>query len=209
MQRTLVLISMGIIALLSGASGCRSLLLDETATRIAPEYELQNPLIVSYVDREWVMDAVSDELDNYFRIYREERIRLVDNILTEGWIETHPQIGSTALEPWRRDSMPGFERTQATLQTIRRFAKVRIIPNGDSYLLDVKVYKELEDLPEPQHSTISSRVLRHDSTVDIDNEEQPIIQPNRGWIPMGRDFSLEQHILRNIKGAIEKQCEQK
>ena len=88
---------MGIIALLSIAGGCRSLLLDETATRIAPEYELENPLIVSYVDREWVMDAVSDELDNYFRIYREERIRLVDNIVTEGWIETHPQIGSTAL----------------------------------------------------------------------------------------------------------------
>jgi hypothetical protein len=52
-------------------------------------------------------------------------------------------------------------------------------------------------------------MLRHDSTVDIDNEEQPIIQPNRGWIPLGRDFSLEQHILRNIKGAIDKQCEKK
>jgi hypothetical protein len=209
MHRQPGIIPLCLLGLLLASAGCRTLLLDETATRIAPEYELDNPLITSFVDREWIMDAVSDELDNYFRIYREERIRLVDNILTEGWIETHPQIGATALEPWRRDSMPGFERTHATLQTIRRFAKVRVIPNGDSYLLDVKVYKELEDLPEPQHSTISSRILRHDSTVDIDNEEQPIIQPNRGWIPMGRDFSLEQHILRNIRGAIEKHCQQK
>jgi hypothetical protein len=206
MTRSFSILMFGFSLLLMAGAGCRSLLLDENATRIAPEYELENPLIVSFVDREWIMDAVSDELDNYFRIYREERIRLVDNILTEGWIETHPQIGATALEPWRRDSMPGFERTYATLQTIRRFAKVRVIPNGESYLLDIKVYKELEDLPEPEHSTISSRVLRHDSTVDIDNEEQPIIQPNRGWIPMGRDFSLEQHMLRNIRGAIEKHC---
>lgn len=180
--------------------------MDDTGSNIVAEHELDNPLVVSLVDREWIMNAISDEVDNYFRIYREERIRMVESIMTEGWIETHPQIGATGLEPWRRDSMPGFERAHATLQTVRRFAKIRVIPNGDSYLVDVKVYKELEDLPEPQHSTVSGRMARHDNSVDSDSEEQTVIQPNRGWIPMGRDFSLEQHILRNIRAAVEKHC---
>ncbi|MFN5710101.1 MAG: hypothetical protein ACK48X_18760, partial [Planctomycetota bacterium] len=77
MPRSFSILMFGFSLLLMAGAGCRSLLLDENATRIAPEYELENPLIVSFVDREWIMDAVSDELDNYFRIYREERIRLV------------------------------------------------------------------------------------------------------------------------------------
>lgn len=197
------------ISILILFAGCRTFFSDNPTVAPSGEHAVENPLIVSPVDREWIMDAVSNELDNYFRIYREERIRIVDNIVSEGWIETHTQIGGTALEPWRHDSMPGFELAHSTLQTVRRFAKVRVIPNGDSYLVDVKVYKELEDLPEPQHSSINSRQLRYDNAVDIEVEEQPVIQPNKGWIPMGRDFALEQHVLRNIQVAVEKHCQTK
>lgn len=193
---------LALISVLMLISGCRTFFSEDPTTPPSGEYAVDNPLVVSPVDREWIMDAVSNELDNYFRIEREVRIRIVDNIVIEGWIETHEQIGGTAFEPWRRDSMPGFERAHATLQTVRRFAKVRVTPNSDSYLVDVKVYKELEDLPSPQHSSINSRQLRYDNAVDIDAEEQPIIQPNKGWIPMGRDFALEQHILRNIQVAV-------
>ena len=107
---------------------------------------LPNPLPVPLVPRELVMDEVSDEVDNYFRILREQRLRLSDNVLMEGWIETEPKIGSTALEPWRQDSTRGFELAHATLQSVRRWCKVRVIPTGDRYLIDVQVYKELEDL---------------------------------------------------------------
>ncbi len=163
-----------------------------------------NPLPVSPLDRMVVMDQVSDELDNYFRIWREERVRLVDGLLTEGWIETHPQIGSTIFEPWRRDSARGFERAHATLQTVRRFAKTRVIPTSNGYLIDLKVYKELEDLPDPQQSPVSGRLLRYDTTLDFDRDDLLLAQPNPGWIPMGRDITLEQQILANIRERLQK-----
>lgn len=163
---------------------------------------IPNPLSVPLVPRELVMDEVSDEIDDYFRIIREQRIRLNQNILTEGWIDTAPQIGSTVLEPWRRDSQPGFELAHSTLQTVRRWAKVRVIPNGNQYLVDVKVYKELEDLDEPEHSTVSGPIFRHDNSLDFDRNNALLSPPNLGWIPMGRDFQLEQAILGNIQQRI-------
>ncbi len=152
-----------------------------------------------------VMDQISDELDDYFRIAREQRIRVVDSVLTEGWIETRPRIGSTLGEPWHHDSQPGFEKLHATLQTIRRFAKVRVVPSQDQYWIDVKVYKELEDLPQPIGSGIQGQILRHDNSINQD-EDLWTAPPNRGWIPLGRDIALEQTILENIQHRIEHAC---
>ena len=184
------------------SSGCRGVI-DQPTTNPLGYTQVSNPLVVPQIDRWLIMDQISDELDDYFRINREQRIRVVDSLMTEGWIETYPKIGATALEPWRKDSTPGFERLHATLQTVRRFAKVRVIPTEGSYTIDVKVYKELEDLPQPRHASISGRPLRNDNAVDIDDLEIFDPQPNKGWIPMGRDFSLEQQILRNIQGRID------
>lgn len=167
---------------------------------------INNPVLVPMVDREMLMDQISDELDDYFRIYREERLRLVNNVLTEGWIETHPKIGSTMFEPWRKDSTPGFERLHATLQTVRRFAKVRIIPNKDNYAIDVKVYKELENRQAPERSTVTGRDIRHNNALDSNPDAPFPDAPNKGWIPMGRDFSLEQQIIRNIQERVTKFC---
>ncbi len=193
-----------VICLMAALCGCRSFSLDGPAPFADGQVAVANPLPVAPVDRQVVMDQVSDELDNYFRIRREERVRLVDGLMTEGWIETHPQIGATYLEPWRRDSAPGFERAHSTLQTVRRFAKTRIIPTADGYLIDLKVFKELEDRADPEHSPISSRQFRHDNSLDIDREELLLIQPNLDWIPQGRDVTLEQQILRNIAERLRK-----
>ncbi len=163
---------------------------------------MPNPLLVPMMDRNYIMDEVSNELDNYFRIYKEERIRIDNSLMTEGWIETHPKIGGTIFEPWKHDSTPGFERLHATLQTVRRFAKVRVIPTGNSYQVDVKVFKELEDLNQPVGSPIRGPILRYDDALDVDRED-PLKASAPGWIPMGRDFSLEQKILGNIQKRLE------
>jgi hypothetical protein len=196
-----------LLAALIGTSGCRALRdFGGLAEQPIPldQNQVSNPLAVTLVDRWQVMEQVSDELDDYFRILRDERIAVYDGIMSEGRIETHPRIGGTLLEPWRKDSLLGFERLHATLQTVRRFAKVRVVPAGDRYQIDLKVYKELEDLPQPMGSGVSGQILRHDSTLDIDREGLSISSPNQGWIPMGRDVLLEQQILRNIQARLQR-----
>ena len=188
-----------VMALMICGSGCRTIQnLEATKNQTAFE-PVANPLIVPLVDRWFLMDEISDEIDDYFRVFREERIRSVDGVMTEGWIETHPRIGSTVLEPWHHDSTRGYEKIHASLQTVRRYAKVRVIPTGNSYTIDVQVFKELEDNPRPINSPVSGKVLRTDNALDTDLPENWVTPNNRGWIALGRDVSLEQRILRNIE----------
>jgi hypothetical protein len=191
---------------LASALGCARI--NQFWTEPAPEESqtIPNPLSVPPADRDFVMDELADVLDDHFRIAREQRMRLLDAVLTEGWIETHPRIGSTLLEPWHRDSQPGFEKLHSTLQTVRRFAKVRVIPSQNGYWVDLKIFKELEDLPQPIGSTVSGRLSRHDNSIDDDEPYAPV-PSNAGWIPLGRDFALEQSILGRLQERIEKGCQ--
>ncbi|MEM7782392.1 MAG: hypothetical protein AAF623_03495 [Planctomycetota bacterium] len=198
---------MGVLAFLLIHAGCRALRYDDQYANLQGHPPVENPLVAPLMDRQTLMEQISDEVDNYFRISREERIRVEGGILSEGWIETHPRIGSTLLEPWHEDSTSGFERIHATLQTVRRTAKVRIIPAENAFQIDLKVFKELEDLNQPAGAAIGGRPFRHDSALDIDRENQNFLNLNPGWIPMGRDFSLEQLMLRNIRQRLVKACE--
>jgi hypothetical protein len=166
------------------------------------DQQIQNPIQIPLLDRFLVMDEISDEIDDYFHIAREEQIRVDSGLMTEGWIETWPRIGSTVLEPWHHDSTRGFEKLHASLQTVRRQAKVRVIPSGDSYMIDVKVFKELEDNPSPAKSAVRGKYLRHDNALDVGFEDYWGPQQNDGWISMGRDVSLEQRILSRIVGRL-------
>src|SRR5262245_3588233 len=60
---------------------------------------IENPLFVPPLDREFLWNQTVDAVDDYFRIEREERVRLVAGVLTEGRIETFPVTGSTLFEP--------------------------------------------------------------------------------------------------------------
>jgi hypothetical protein len=163
----------------------------------------QNPMYVPLSDREFLWNQLVDTVDDYFEIEREERVRLVGNVLTEGQLETFPQPGSTALEPWLGDSSPGFERRQATLQSIRRRAVVFVRPQVDGgYLVEVIVYKELEDVSQPEFSTVNPEGLRHDGTLERRTRD-PLSGPvTLGWIPVGRDTTLEQRILAQLRGRL-------
>jgi hypothetical protein len=191
------------------AQGCR--LIDwRREERLAEQYpQLPNPLPVLACDRDFAMDQVSDELDDYFTIRREQRISLVDNVLSEGWIETQPKIGAGIFEPWRRDAATREERRLGTLQTIRRWAKVRVIPDGQGYLLDVKVYKELEDRFPPDHSLVTQGLERHDQSIDTLGPREDSLSDPAGsqltWFSIGRDLALEQRILRNLQSRLQKQ----
>ena len=167
---------------------------------------VSNPLLVPSSDYQVVWEEIVDVLDDYFRIEREEPVRHVGDYLTEGQIDTYPTTSATYLEPWINDSR-GYQRLEATLQSMRRSAQVRVIPEQGGYLVSVIVQKELEDLEQPENATASAASFRNDSALRRYSEPVETGGANAGWIPMGRDLELEQQILGQIHGRIVGDCE--
>ena len=168
----------------------------------APGEVGDNPLFVPHTDREFLWNQVVDSIDDHFRIEAEHRMRLVGGVLTEGRIDTFPTIGSTILEPWRRDSTRGYERWHSTLQSVRRRALVKVAPSQGGYLVYVQVLKEVEDLDRPEHATAGTPTFRHDGTL-VQREDRVESGPvTLGWIPLGRDATLEQRILNELRGRL-------
>ncbi len=163
---------------------------------------IENPLFVPPIDPEFLWNQCVDVVDDYFPIEREDRMRVINGVLTEGRLDSRPMLGSTVLEPWRKDSTPGYEKVHATLQTIRRKAVVRVIPSAGGYLLDVTVFKELEDLSKPVEATAGSAALRHDGTYTRVEGPAARAPAMLGWIPLGRDFTLEQRMLADLRARI-------
>ena len=198
------LVLMAMLCLWSG--GCRVWNIQGDRQTASPYQPVSNPLIIEACDRQFAMDQVADEIDNYFEIQKQQNIQLVDNILTEGWIETKPRIGSGIFEPWAKDSVRGNEKRLATLQTIRRWAKIRVVPDAAGYMVDVKVYKEMEDRNPPDHSVVNGSLQRHDNALDNDYDRLSNLSIQDAnkliWFPIGRDVELEQKILRNLQSRL-------
>ena len=169
----------------------------------APMPALQaNPTTVTALDRDLVWDQVVDVVDDYFRIEREERVRLVGDLLTEGLLRTYPRGGSTIFEPWNKDSVTAYEKLESTLQSIRRYAIVRVMPAQAGYQIEVQVIKELEDVRSPETGAVSlanSQALRNDDALQRVTNPVGGAQPTLGWIGVGRDTVLEQVMLAKIQ----------
>src|SRR5262249_2437522 len=135
---------------------------------------------------------VIDVLDDYFEIAYANRY--------DGRVETFPKI-APGLERWFMPGSPDFnQRLLATTQTIRHRAIVLIqaAENG-GYFVDVKVYKELEDLAKPMRATAGAAAFRSDNTLE---RQFQVIDPtvvDSSWIPIGRDAKLEQVILQRLR----------
>ena len=173
------------------ASGC-------AAWRPPPPGSCENPLFVPAGDYEFVWNNVVDVVDDYFEIEREARGRVVGNVMTVGRIDTFPVPGANLLEPWHGDSATPYDRLESTLQSIRRRALVQVIPTGGGYLIDVAVFKELEDVARPDFSPTSSATIRFDTSNQrlpppVEAQTAPI-----GWIPQGRDCFLEQRMIGKL-----------
>lgn len=157
-----------------------------------------NPVFIPDPNRDVVWDNVVDVTDDYFKVVREDRVRQVGDLLTEGQLETRPEIGSTLLEPWNGDSVGYYQRLESTLQSIRRQCFIRVIPDQGGYLVDVQVYKELEDVYRPEFATASAATFRTSPSVVRYVEPIGAEPRNVGWIPAGRDPLLEQRIIGRL-----------
>jgi len=157
-----------------------------------------NPVQIPITDSQAAWEQVVDVVDDYFRIEREEPVRTVGNMLTEGTITTSPAVSPTIFEPWRQDTGDHDQRVENTLQSIRRRAVVRVIPTQGGHWVEVQVFKELEDVERPEFATAGAATFRYDST--LSGIENPIGEQRaaKGWISIGRDTALEQNIIADL-----------
>lgn len=155
---------------------------------------------VPVADRQWAWEQIVDVVDDYFRVEQERQVQVVGQVLTEGRIDTFPQVGATVVEPHRPDSVGRYNRWESTFQTIRRRATLRIIPDQSGYLVDVAVEKELEDLPQPERATAGMASFRNDgSLTSVRDDVVSRTRLSPYWVPLGRDPALEQQMLREIQ----------
>lgn len=164
---------------------------------------MPNPLTIPVTEIDFTWNQIVDTVDDYFEIAREQQVREIGGVLMEGWIESKPRSGATCLEPLRKDSTPGYERWHSTLQSIRRQAHIRVIPVAEGFQVYVHVHKEVEDVSQPEFSTVGAVVRRHDGSLvafeGLDDGTGPV---TLGWILLGRDESLEQEILQQLHARL-------
>ena len=164
-----------------------------------------NPAFLASRQPEPVWETLVDVVDDYFEIEREEPVRQIGGVLTEGRLDTLPEVGSTVFEPWRGDSASPDEQLESTLQSIRRYARVTVKPEParGGYWVEVAVFKELEDVAQPAHSTAGAATFRNDSSLTRVANPVGDEEIHRGWIPIGRDAALEARILADLRA---RQC---
>jgi hypothetical protein len=159
---------------------------------------LGNPLFVPITDPQCISDLTAEVIGDYFRIAKEEPVHVIGNTMVEGHIETIYEVSPTLLEPWRADTASFDQRVDNTLQTYRRRAVVRILPAENGHWIDVAVFLELIDLPQPEHFASGAATFRYDSAFSrVENPVEAEAAP-QGWISKGRDAVLEQRILGHL-----------
>ena len=164
---------------------------------------MTNPMVVPVRDIEFTWTQIVDMVDDYFAIADEQQVREIGGVLMEGSIVSQPKAGATWIVPLSRDSTHGYERWHSTMQSIRRTAHLRVIPVASGFQVLIEVQKELEDVSQPEYSTVATSARRHDgSLVAVDRFDRNFGAATLGWIPIGRDESLEQEMLRNLHARL-------
>jgi hypothetical protein len=193
MRSSFWLASLGALALVCG--GCMSGPLLDNPARVpqVSAYPGTNPVYIPLGPLGYglVFEKTLDVIDDIFEIAYSSRY--------DGRIETFPRTAPGIVQFWKPGSPDVQQRLLASFQSIRHYARVRITPaDGDGFFVDVKVYKELEDLPRPTRSTAGAASFRSDNTVERQFEVVDATVSESGWIPLGRDIKLEQAILARL-----------
>jgi hypothetical protein len=161
---------------------------------------VENPVLVSpgvptpSAYRE-VFEKTIDVLSEYFEL-------LPPNPY-DGRIVTKPRIAPGYEQFWKPGNPDPRGRLLATFQTIRQtaIAEIRAGERG-GYLVYVVVEKELEDLSKPTQARSGAAVFQEAPSVDRQIEVVgPDTTPDQAWFRVGRDYALEQEILRRIRNC--------
>lgn len=177
------------------ASGPSSWTVPSFAQVFAPPPPLPNPLPVPSGDFDAVWNKTVAQVNRHFPIASENRLART--------IRTDSESTGTILEPWTGDTATFYDRFEATLQTMRRFAVVHLEPApAGGYLIKVEVFKELEDMAKPASQPAGRAAYYNDFPINRTREVVGTVQAPIGWIPAGRDPNMEQRILAEIRDAL-------
>jgi hypothetical protein len=172
-----------------------------TPVRAAAADGCENPVLVSpgqptAVSYREVFEKCIEVVDDYFEI--------VSANPYAGQIVTAPRIAPGYEQVWKGGNPDPRERLLATFQTIRQTGVVTIrTGERGGYLVEVLVEKELEDLARPSRQTVGA-VFQEAPTVDRQLEVVPaaaLSPAGTTWFRVGRDFALEQQILRRVQAC--------
>jgi hypothetical protein len=195
-----VRIRIGWAACLAGVGCATAPPLDNPVTVRAPDVCVENPVLVSPgqptpLAYDEVFNKTIDVLGDYFEL-------LPPNPY-DGRIVSKPRIAPGYEQFWKPGNPDPRGRLLATFQSIRQTATARIWA-GDrgGYLVEVVVDKELEDLARPTQARVGSAVFQEQPTVDrLVEVVGPDSTPDQSWFKVGRDYALEQQILRRIRNC--------
>jgi hypothetical protein len=180
-------------ALLLGA-GCASGPLQENPIHLTQSRTaFENPLFLPQGPASYnvVFSKVLDTVSDYFEIAYVNR--------HDGRIESFPRVAPGLTEPWKPGSPDFYQRTLASFQSIRHRAVVLLSPAEDGgYFVDVKIFKEEEDLDKPTQATAGAASFRSLDTVERQFEVVDATTYEPLWFYIGRDTKLEQVLLERI-----------
>src|SRR5262245_44252569 len=160
----------GPLAVLAGGCAGRPLMDNPVFVRAnLPPGPCPNPVTLAGGPSEYaaVFETALNVVDDYFEIMEANRYSRV--------IRSHPKLAPGLDQFWKPVWPDGAERLLATVQTIRYRSEVTIQPvvadpnqpaTPGGYLVQVIVFKELEDLPRPIKATAGAAAFRSDNTVD-------------------------------------------
>ncbi len=167
--------------------------------RLAPQ-EVENPILVSPgkptgAAYEEVFDKTIDVLNTYFDLMPPNPY--------DGRIVSRPRIAPGYEQFWKPGNPDARNRLLATLQTIRQTATARIwAGERGGYMVEVVVEKELEDLSRPIQARAGAALFQDGPTVDrTEDVVGPDTSADTSWFKVGRDYALEQQILRRIRNC--------
>lgn len=161
-----------------------------------PPIAVANPTFVSLTNDEVLWERTIDVLHDYlFEIAREDRF--------SRQIETQYKVGASIVELQHKETIGLVNRLESTLQSVRRRVTVGFVPHEQQpgYLLMVEAYKELEDVPGIAANSAGAATFQESRPLDVDLN--PVVGQTApsGWTPAGRDFDLEQALLRSLTSA--------
>ena len=195
-RNTTILIILTLLLLSEGCASYRPPLPDLFGVNPATTQSSQTLIQTSDHERLW--EAIAEAVSRTFTIASEEPILVYDNILTEGRMETEPKIASSLMEPWHNDSTTLAARVEATYQTLRKKAIIRVIPDTNGFLVTVTVLVEMEDLDRPIESNASGTFIKNANQYDRIVDENTGQPNSKGWFLYDRDTDLEKEMLEQI-----------